>query len=176
MKSSTKKSNIVQVYFTDEMVESCKAKADNLGEIDNSILKGKGNFAGYLGEEIVADYIQAEIISNNEGEEKYNHDLIKDGKKIEVKSKRRSVPPLDHYDASVAETSAHQKPDIYIFTSIQFKNNKPVRAWICGQKDAKEYFEQARFWAKDDMDHSNRWKVSTDCYNMPYKDLDPVGR
>jgi hypothetical protein len=175
MKSSTKKSNLVEVPFTEQMVSSAQAKAKNLGKINNSILKGKGNFAGYLGEEIVANYIQAEIISNNEGEEKYNHDLIKGKKKIEVKSKRRTVPPRDYYDASVAETSAHQKPDIYIFTSIQFEGNKPVRAWVCGQKDAKEYFEQARFYAKGDIDPSNGWKVSTDCHNLPYKDLDPVG-
>ena len=170
----TKQSNIVEVEFTEEMVERARVKAKNLGRINNSILKGAGNFAGYLGEEIVAGYIQAEITSNNEGRDKYNHDLIRDGKKIEVKSKRRSVPPQDSYDASVAETSAHQKPDIYIFTSIQFKGTKPLKAWICGQKDAKEYFEQAHFYSQGDIDPSNGWKVSTDCHNMKYKDLDPV--
>ena len=175
MTNSTKHSNLVEVSFTEDMVKSARTKAKNLGRINNSILGGKGNFAGYLGEEIVASYIQAEIISNNEGEEKYNHDLTKDGKKIEVKSKRRTVPPRDYYDASVAETSAHQKPDIYIFTSIQFKGNEPVRAWICGQKDAKEYFTQATFYSKGDIDPSNGWKVSTDCHNLPYKDLDFVG-
>ena len=49
-----------------------------------------------------------------------------------------------------------------------------MKAWICGQKDAKEYFEQARFHAKGDIDPSNGWKVSTACHNVPYKDLDPV--
>ena len=166
----------MEVPFTEEMVKRARAKAKNLGKINNSILKGKGNFAGYLGEEIVANYIKAEIISNSEGEEKYNHDLIKEEKKIEVKSKRRTVPPREYYDASVAETSAHQKPDIYIFTSIQFKKNEPIRAWICGQKDAKEYFAQATFYKKGDIDPSNGWEVSTDCHNLSYKDLDPVGR
>ena len=175
MKNSTERSNIVEAPFTEEMVKSARNKAKNLGKINNSILKGKGNFAGYLGEEIVASYIQAEIISNDEGEEKYNHDLTRGGKKIEVKSKRRTVPPRDYYDASVAETSAHQKPDIYIFTSIQFKGSEPIKAWICGQKDAREYFAEANFYAKGDIDPSNGWKVSTDCHNLPYKDLDPVG-
>tara|TARA_B100000029_G_scaffold323871_1_gene316252 strand:- start:3116 stop:3646 length:531 start_codon:yes stop_codon:yes gene_type:complete len=176
MKSSTNKSNIVQVDFTDEMVERAIDKSKWLGKINNSILKGRGNFAGFLGEEIVADYIQAEIISKSKSAERFNYDLIKGSQKIEVKSKRRKVPPKDFYDASVAETSAHQRPDIYIFTSIQFKNHKPIRAWICGQKDAKEYFQQANFYAEGDIDPSNGWKVSTDCHNLPYKDLDPVGR
>ena len=174
MRNSSSQSTIVEVKFTDDMVARAKAKAKSLGSINNSIRKGKGNIVGYLGEEIVAHYMKADIISNDEGTEKYNYDLVKDGKKIEVKSKERTVPPKGYYDASVAETSRHQKTDIYVFTSIQCNGGKPVRAWICGQKDAKEYFEQARFYAKGDIDPSNNFEVLTDMHNMPYKDLDPV--
>ena len=176
MKNSSSQSNIVEAPFTEEMIASAKAKAKNLGKINNSILKGKGNFAGYLGEEIVASYIKANIISNDEGEEKYNHDLVKDGQSIEVKTKRRTVPPKDFYDASVAGTSRHQNPDLYVFVSIQFQGSKPVKAWICGQKDSTAYFKQATFYTKGEVDPSNGWKVSTDCYNLPYEDLDRVGK
>ena len=174
MKNLSGRNSLVEVKFTDEMLARAKIKAKGLGSIKNSIRKGKGNIVGYLGEEIVAHYMKADIISNDEGTEKYNYDLVKDGKKIEVKSKERSVPPKDFYDASVAETSRHQQTDIYVFTSIECESGKPVKAWICGQKDAKEYFEQARFYAKGDIDSSNGWKVSTACHNVPYKDLDPV--
>ena len=174
MRNSSSQSTIVEVKFTDDMVARAKTKAKRLGSINNSIRKGKGNIVGYLGEEIVAHYMKADIISNDEGTEKYNYDLVKDGKKIEVKSKERTVPPKGHYDASVAETSRHQKTSIYVFTSIQCNGGEPVRAWICGQKDAKEYFEQARFYAKGDIDPSNNFEVLTDMHNMPYKDLDPV--
>ena len=121
------------------MINNAKEKSENLGAINNSILKGKGNFAGYLGEEIVAHYIKADIVSNSE----YNHDLLKNNQRIEVKTKRRTVEPQDHYDASVAYTSRHQSPDLYIFTSIQFKNGTPIKAWICGKKEPKEYFKRA---------------------------------
>jgi len=174
MRNSSSQSTIVEVKFTDDMVARAKVKADNLGKLRRSIRGGKGNTIGYLGEEIVAHYMKADIISNDEGTEKYNYDLVKDGKKIEVKSKERTVPPKGYYDASVAETSRHQKTDIYVFTSIQCNGGEPVRAWICGQKDAKEYFEQARFYAKGDIDPSNNFEVLTDMHNMPYKDLDPV--
>ena len=174
MRNSSSQSTIVEVKFKDYIVARANAKAKSLGSINNSIRKGKGNIVGYLGEEIVAHYMKADIISNDEGTEKYNYDLVKDGKKIEVKSKERTVPPKGYYDASVAETSRHQKTDIYVFTSIQCNGGEPVRAWICGQKDAKEYFEQARFYAKGDIDPSNNFEVLTDMHNMPYKDLDPV--
>ena len=176
MKNSSKQSNIIEVSFTEGMVVRAKEKAESLGKINNSILKGKGNFAGYLGEEIVAAHIKADIISNDEGEEKYNHDLVLNEEKIEVKTKRRTVPPKDFYDASVAKTSRHQNPDSYVFVSIQFEGSEPVKAWICGSKKATEYFEQAVFYAKGDVDPSNGWKVSTDCYNLPYKDLDSLGK
>jgi len=176
MKRPLRVSNIIEAPFTEEMVDSAKEKAKSLGKIKNSILKGKGNFAGYLGEEIVASYIKANIISSDEGEEKYNHDLVLDGRTIEVKTKRRTVPPKDFYDASVAHTSMHQNPDLYIFVSIQFQESTPIKAWICGQKDSTEYFKQSTFYAKGDVDPSNGWKVSTDCYNLPYEDLDSLGK
>ena len=176
MKKPSSKSSIIEVPFTEEMIASAKEKAKSLGKINNSILKGKGNFAGYLGEEIVASYIKADIISNDEGEEKYNHDLVRNGQTIEVKTKRRTVPPKDFYDASVAHTSLHQNPDLYIFVSIQFQGSTPIKAWICGQKDSTEYFKQSTLYTKGDVDPSNGWKVSTDCYNLPYEDLDSLGK
>jgi len=166
--------NIVEVPFTKEMTLNANAKANSLGSIDNSILDGKGNFAGYLGEEIVADYMKALQISTDEGDEKYSYDLVKDNQKIEVKTKRRTVPPKGFYDASVAVYSRHQNPDIYVFVSLQYIDNVPVKAWICGQKDSEEYFKEATFYSRGDVDPSNNWVVSVDCYNLPYKELDRV--
>ena len=54
MGMAKKEGLIVEIPFTKEMVKSAKSKAKSLGQINNSILKGKGNFAGYLGEEAVA--------------------------------------------------------------------------------------------------------------------------
>ena len=163
---------ILEIPFTEEMVKSAKRKAKALGRIRNSILKGKGNFAGYLGEEAVAAYIDAEIISNNSGEDKYNHDLIKKGRRIEVKTKRRTVPPKLFYDVSVAKTSAHQQPDLYIFTSIQFSGTTPEKIWILGQKDRDDYFSTAKLWRRGDVDASNNFVTHQDMYNLQIKELD----
>ena len=165
---------IVEIPFSVEMVRSAKSKAKALGKIKNSILGGAGNFAGYLGEEAVAEYIGAEIISNDEGDDKYNYDLVKGGSQIEVKTKRRTVPPQDFYDVSVAKTSKHQVPDLYIFTSIQFLGAVPKRIWILGQKDREEYFTVAKLWRKGDVDNSNNFVTHQDMYNLQVKDLDPL--
>ena len=52
-----------------------QTKAKKLGRINNSILRGGGNAAGYLGEEAVAAYIEAKITSCNKGDEKYDYDI-----------------------------------------------------------------------------------------------------
>jgi len=169
---------IVEIPFTEKMVKSARRKAKSLGQISNSILKGKGNFAGYLGEEAVAAYIEANIISNDKGDAKYGHDLIKSDRRIEVKTKRRTVEPKPFYDVSVAATSKHQADkkglDLYIFTSIQFENNKPKKIWIIGQKDRDSYFKEARFIRKGEPEGNNGFIAHADMYNLITTKLEPL--
>ena len=115
-----------------------------------------------MGEEAVASYIGAEIISCNEGDDKYNYDIWKNSRRIEVKTKRRTVQPLDYFDVSVAKTSAHQSPDLYIFVSIEFENmamehgKRAYRGikniWIVGQAEPEDYFARAKTWNAGDVD------------------------
>ena len=112
---------MIKLPFDDAMIERAREKAMSLGSINNSILRGGGNIAGYLGEEALAPYVNADIVSNNRGLDKYNHDLLLEcGHRLEVKTKRRTVSPRPHYDVSIAETSKHQKPDLYGFISLEF--------------------------------------------------------
>ena len=167
---------IIEIPFTEEMVESAKKKAKKMGSIKNSILKGKGNFAGFLGEEAVAAYIDAEIISFADGEEKYGHDILKGDQRIEVKTKRRTVVPKPFYDVSVAATSKHQADkrslDLYIFASIQFDGVTPKRIWVIGQKDRDQYYQEARLIKKGEAEGNNGFRAHTDMYNLITTKLD----
>ena len=78
------------------MVQEALRKAKKLGELNNSITKGHGNAAGYLGEESVASYLNADVVTNR------NHDLVLNNKTIEVKTKRRTVKPQDSYEVSIS--------------------------------------------------------------------------
>jgi hypothetical protein len=66
----------ISVPWDDRMVTRARKKANQLGKINNSILKGGGNAAGYLGEETVASYIGAEITSCKKGTDKYDYDIV----------------------------------------------------------------------------------------------------
>lgn len=176
---------MIKLDFSQDMIDRAIVKANTLGSINNSILKGRGNLAGYLGEEALAPYINAQIVSNNRGLDKYNHDLLlQDGHRIEVKTKRRTVAPMPHYDVSVAKTSKHQQPDIYAFISLEFEratSNHPKkyyglkRVWLCGFMGAYDYWDAAKLWKSGQIDKRNNFKTHVDMYNLEisklYKDL-----
>jgi len=151
----------------EKMLRRFSKKARKLGSLNNSIRKGGGNFAGYIGQMYVAKYLGIKEVDT------YNHDLEYKDMTLEVKSKQRTVDPDLSYDASIAKTSMHQNPDVYIFTSVKIpKNTDDVESIsICGWMSKKEYFDQATFYKKGDIDPSNGWKVSLDCYNLPYSKL-----
>ena len=170
------------IPHTQEMIDNSLRKAKELGALNRSITRGQGNAAGYLGEEAVASYLGADIMSSNEGTNKFNYDLIlPNGIRAEVKSKRRTVPPQDFYDVSIAESSTHQRPDIYIFVSLQFgikteagKYNALEHVWLVGQKTPEDFFRLATLWKKGDVDATNNFTTHADMYNLPINKLDGV--
>jgi hypothetical protein len=171
----------MELRFTEDMIFRAKQKALALGSINNSILSGAGNLAGYLGEEALAPNIGAEIVSNNRGLDKYNHDLmLENGQRIEVKTKRRTVMPKHYYDVSIAKTSRHQHPDIYAFISLEFRRatkGHPKKyyglkgVWLCGFMPSDEFWRRAALWKRGRIDKSNNFKTHVDMYNLAIEDL-----
>lgn len=166
------------IPHTDKMIERAFEKASRLGSLNNSILRGKGNAAGYMGEEAVASYLGADIVSNDQ----YGYDLLKGGRKVEVKTKRRTVAPKGRYEVSVATTSSHQKPDLYAFVSLQFNRSGKVKnrrvygdlesVWLLGYKTPEDYFCEAQIWKPGDIDPDNNFETIVEMFNLPIHKLD----
>ena len=172
---------MIRLPFSEDMVERAKEKALTLGSINNSILQGKGNIAGYLGEEALAPFVNAEIVSNNRGLEKYNHDLLLgNSDRLEVKTKRRTVSPKGFYDVSIAETSAHQRPDLYAFISLEFSKTTKAHPktyyglkniWLCGFITAERFWNESDLWKKGKIDTRNNFKTHVNMYNLEIRNL-----
>ena len=155
-----------EVLITEEMKRKANKKAQALGSLNNSITKGQGNLAGFLGEEMVASYLNSNV--NNT----YEYDLIiGNNKKIDVKTKRTTVKPRLNYDCSVAAFNIKQKCDAYVFCRIL---NDMSKGWILGYKNKKDYFKEARYMSKNQIDPANNFKVKADCYNLAIEDLDSI--
>lgn len=164
---------MVELPFTSSQVSRARKKAEKLGSLYNSITKGKGNLAGYLGEIVTAKYIEGKLISCNKGSDKFKFDLKWNGKTIECKTKRRSVDPLPEYDASIADASTHQTPDIYAFLSITIdkKTKKIKKVWLCGFITKEDFFNKAEFIKRNTWDKSNGFRCKQDMWNLPYSEL-----
>tara|TARA_R110002020_G_C15864991_1_gene737516 strand:+ start:125 stop:622 length:498 start_codon:yes stop_codon:yes gene_type:complete len=155
-----------EILITKDMINKAKAKANQMGTIKNSITKGQGNIAGFIGEEIVLNYL------NEKDNNSYDYDLIlKDGRKVDVKTKRTTVKPRTNYDCSVAAFNTKQKCDVYIFCRIL---NDMSKGWILGYKDKEDYFNEARFMKKNEIDPANNFRVRADCYNVAIEDLESI--
>lgn len=157
---------MIEVLITPEMVEKAKVKADELGTLKNSITKGKGNLAGFIGEYVAEKVAGGKIINTKD------YDLVlDDGTKVDVKTKRCKDEPKPHYECSIAAYNPTQKCDKYIFVRVQKDLSK---AWVLGELGKNEYFEKAHFLQKGQFDPSNNWRCKADCYNVAIKDLNEV--
>jgi hypothetical protein len=85
---------------------------------------------------------------------------------------------------SVAKTSAHQRPELYIFVSIEFENMTMEEGrrlyrgikniWIVGQAEPEDYFARAKIWKTGEIDKRNGFKTHVDMYNLPISEIEPL--
>lgn len=150
------------------MKYAAKEEASIIGELRNSILKGKGNEAGILGELAVC-LLKSESFTRVNT---YDYDVLgENGSKWDVKTKQRTVPIRPHFYASVADFNTKQRCDGYIFVSV-YDDTAQVIGWIW----KKDFYEKATFYKKGDVDPSSHdgWKFRADCYNLSYSELNLV--
>jgi hypothetical protein len=158
---------MIEVSINKFLLGMARQKAEEMGKLNNSITAGEGNLAGFLGEFIAAQEIGAEV--NNT----YEYDLLVGDTanliRIDVKTKRCTSKPRDFYECSIADYNTKQNCDIYVFTRLLWHKAKPQvweRGWLLGWLPKKDYFEQATFLKKGQVDPSNNYTVKADCYNL----------
>jgi len=154
---------MIEVVITGDMLVTARDKAADMGKLHNSIIRGAGNLAGFLGEAIAQQVMGGEL--NNT----YEYDLVlTNGKTVDVKTKQTSVKPLDTYECSIAGLNTTQECDYYAF--VRVKNDFSV-GWFLGVYDKKQYMLDSTFMKKGTIDTSNGYVVKSDCYNLKINQL-----
>lgn len=154
---------MIEVAVSAAMLVEARDKAAEMGRLYNSIIRGAGNIAGFIGEAIAQQVLGGKL-SNT-----YDYDLVlPDGKTIDVKTKQTSVKPLVTYECSIAALNTTQECDYYAF--VRVKNDFTV-GWYLGVYDKKQYMEDAVFMKKGTVDPSNGYTVKSDCYNLKISEL-----
>jgi hypothetical protein len=156
---------MIEIPINDDYMRRAREKASTVGILQGSITGGTSNVVGAIGEIIVADSIEAKQINT------YDYDLVKDGVRIDVKTKRCNTKPLPNYDCSVALHGTKQDCDAYVFVRILTDLSK---AWILGGISKQSFYKKATLYRKGDVDSDNGFMFKADCYNLKIDKLSPV--
>ena len=156
---------ITEIQINSDYMSRAREKASSVGILQGSITGGMSNVVGAIGEIIVADSIKAEEINT------YDYDLVKDGKRIDVKTKRCNTKPRLNYDCSVALHGTKQNCDMYVFVRILCDMSK---AWILGSISKADFYKKATLYRKGDIDEDNGFVFKADCYNLRIDKLSPI--
>jgi len=158
-----------EIPIQKEWITEAKKRSLEMGRLINSIEKGRGNVAGFLGEISTLYFLGEDPFCTKYNT--YDYDLIFGDKTVEVKTKRCQSKPKDHYECSVASTSVFQKCTHYIFTRV---DNDYKLCWILGWMEKGKYLKQAKFLKKGDQDGDNGFIASRDCHNVPISKLNAM--
>jgi hypothetical protein len=158
---------IKEVVIRPEWIKQAQEEAQSMGVLKNSITQGQGNVFGFLGEIMVADFLQCQKKNT------MDYDLLHGDIRIDVKTKACTSTPRLSYDCSVAAMNTTQKCDYYVFVRV-LKNMKI--GWILGYKSKDDYYKEAKFIKKDEFDGSNNFYAHCACYNLKISQLNDLDK
>lgn len=149
--------------ITEEQLERAK-KLYEFSALKGSIMSGTSNIYGAIGEVIVYD-----ALLKKWGEASVSHDQDRDydilvnGYRLEVKTKRTTVEPKPFFNCSVSTHNPNQKCDYYMFVRITEDLSK---AYVLGAIERSRFFLLANFKKKGEPDGDSGWEIKDDCYNL----------
>jgi hypothetical protein len=155
---------LIEIKITNEQIKRAEEKSIEMGALEASITGGGGNIAGFLGEILFVDYFGG-VVQNT-----YDYDVIIEGFKVDVKTKRTTVKPEKHYLATVADFNTKQKCDIYYFVRVDIEKKL---GFLLGGLKKSEFYKNATFNKKGEIDPSSDrgWTFKADCYNIEISKL-----
>lgn len=159
---------MIRLDINDDQIKRAKELYD-FKRLNNSIMKGKSNIFGALGEILIYDRYKS--VCEYSGS--YDHDLIIKDKKVDVKTKKTTVVPKPYYFCSIADFNTSQECDYYCFVRVEEAYFITKRAWLLGWKEKNKFFEEAKFYREGDIDPTDvEWTFRADCWNLEVSKLE----
>lgn len=144
--------------------------------IRNSILNGYGILAGFIGELHYQKMFPGSVSANID-QPNYTHDVLHDGRRVEVKTKQRTVQCEVYHDASIAASNPNQNPDLYAFMSVRYNpelmDQGAAIPWLdvtcAGFITPERWRLESRECTRGRLDYkSGDWRFKADCRNLDY--------
>lgn len=140
---------MIEVEVSKDLIDKAELRASAVSRTSTLLHKygseKKRIFEGYLGEEIVKEYLNIESIDDD-----YEYDLISNkGKRLEVKTISCSFKPHNDYlctvNSSYLDSVRKQSADYYVFLRVL---NSYDKAWLLGYIECDKFFELGNFIEK----------------------------
>lgn len=153
---------MIEFSVSEKVLKKAEEKAYDMGTFRGSILNGKGNVSGFIGEIILADILNAEIQNT------FDYDLVmQDGSKIDVKTQTVKSVPRPYYECNVNEHSIKQRCDYYAFTRLHSNLSK---GWYLGKISKGKFLDVAKYCKAGSASANFIFKLN--CYTIPIKELE----
>lgn len=175
---------MLELKLTKAIWDETDRRVAELPVFARSHRKTAANIVGCLGEVVVEQWLEAEGIHITPELDQTTHDYrLINGETFDVKTKDRTVAPRPDYDCSIPlYNHAHQRPDYYIFVSLQRARNPTSTsasryhtAFVVGGINQNQMEAYGKVWKKGDIDPANGTQFWTDCMNVSISQLTPYG-
>ena len=153
---------MIEVTITPTMLQEAQERF-NFGVLNGSITRGEGNLAGALGEVASIHYLQSKGY-RVEDTSTYDYDIIVNGHKVDVKTKRQRHAPLPHNRVTVSSWNTKQQCDFYFFATALYNHSY---VYLNGYYQKEAFFREADFKHKGDGDPeggNTSFIFTHDCY------------
>lgn len=159
----------LSIIASKSQLKWAKKRADELGALNNSIRSGRGNFIGYLGQIVVAQYFHWEEPDT------FDFDIVaSDGSRLDVKTKERTVSCKPHYEFSVALYNLEQDCRGYLPLSI-YRDRHDYIVEVMGWIPKDQFMSMARRMEKGTrQSNMKRGEIRATCLNLRYDCLIPL--
>jgi hypothetical protein len=170
--------------ISDTVYEEAERRAKLLPIREKSYRGPEANLIGCLGEVLVEHWMSTKGIRfvSKLNNTKFDY-LINDRLRLEIKTKDRTCrPKIDFDNSAPLYNHAHQRPDYFLFVSLQrdkYDSSMPFirrfkTAFIVGGISCNELDRVGIPFLEDEEDWRNRTSFWTDCLNVEMWQLVPL--
>ena len=160
---------MIEVTITEQHIEEAE-KLYCFNKLKNSITEGKSEIYGAIGEVISLGFFQAHCETVNYVGS-YDYDLIVNGKKVDIKTKKVNNPPQPNHNATIPAVNTKQQTDIYFFVYVLSDKSK---AFLVGWLNKESFFEVAELKKEGEFDGKTSFQYRADTYSTTLSKLNRV--
>ena len=167
---------MIEFNIPDDVIKEAEARGKKLGKLKGSILEGKGNTTGYVGQIMFQKIFGGTDTDEESNSKKFTSDVSLNGAGWEIKTKHTTVDFVDSgFDASISCNTKQQKFAKVVFFRVKLWEDKAKKipaknpkGWFGGYASYDQWMKNRFFAKKGDEDPSNGHVEYCDCWKMKY--------